>query len=349
MKRILVLLCLLPLCFSCGSLFIPTEEQQVFKILNKVQYPSQEFLNKQASTSLIHNLTPKEISKLTTWNSTASFLENFRNTECVGCSDNIGKFKPMYNVRKGKFIHFGLQSEMGVENWVFKKNGAFVTRFHSFQGESKERIQKSLKDIQNINYVLEGVYPIHIDEQNVYLEHIQFENPQAYNNEWYQPVFHTTIGYMVDLKEKSPELRFKFDGGLYSYQRPSKKGEPQIINFVEPMFYGNAVDIDEPQTYSSVTDAFYANATFFLLNLEEETKVSIKIESNIEGKDFIFSIFENQGFYTLEEYLSKKGELFGSYKALLDKGSHLIRVLHENVDYAEKPLYNVYIEKSNVY
>nr|WP_288981915.1 hypothetical protein [uncultured Allomuricauda sp.] len=40
--------------------------------------------------------------------------------------------------------------------------------------------------------------------------------------------------------------------------------------------------------------------------------------------DFSFSVLENNGFFTIEEYLNKKGELFGQYKVVLKKGGYLI-------------------------
>ncbi|WP_125221395.1 hypothetical protein [Maribacter algicola] len=339
------MLLLVALLGSCKSLFIDKQELAAYKVLKEIDYHYQQMVNKPVTKSLQDALTNVELSKLENLSDSIPFLENLVKTECAGCTNNFGRFKPMYRFKKGKFIHFGLQSEMGVENWVFKKSGAFVTRFHSFQGNSKEDIQEALKDIQNIDYVLEGVYPINIDKQTVYLEHIQFENPQAYNNEWYQPMFPTKIGYAIDLMEKQPELRFKIDGGLFSYQRPDKNGQNQIINFVEPLFYANAVALNEPMSHSSFTNAFYANATFFLLNLEENAQVSIRIESKTQGTAFQFSLLENQGFHTIEEYLQKESQLFDQYQNTMEKGSYLIRVFHENADYAEKPLYIVYIDK----
>ena len=346
MKKTVYILGLLMSFSSCGILRSTKEEHKVFTTLRKMDFPHQEFINEQTLTSLQNVLSEEEIVYLNSWSNTAPFLKNFVDTECVGCSNKSGHLKPIYRVKRGKFIHFGLQSEMGVENWVFKKSGAFVARFHSFQGETKEGIRKALKDIQNIDYVLEGVYPINIDKQTVYLEHIQFENPQAYNNEWYQPMFPTKIGYAIDLMEKQPELRFKIDGGLFSYQRLNEHGAYQIINFVEPLVYANAVDIDEPMSYSSFTNVFYANATFLLLNLEENAQVSIRIESKTLGTAFKFSLLENNGFHTIEEYLQKESPLFDQYQNTMEKGSYLIRVIHENSNYAEKPLYTVYIEKN---
>lgn len=329
---------------SCKSLFVDKQELEAFKVLKQLDYPHQKMVNEVVSKSPQDILTNVELSKLENLSSSFPLLENLVETECAGCSNIFRRFKPMYRFKKGKFIHFGLQNEMGMENWVFKNNGAYVTRFHSFQGESKEEIAKALKDIQSIDYFLEGVNPIHINEQNVYLEHIQFENLQAYNNEWYQPIFPTKINYVVNLAEKQPQLRFKIKGGLYSYQKPDKNGRFQIINFVEPLVYANAVGIDEPMSYSSFTDAFYANATFFLLKIEKQSDVSIYLKSKLEGREFKFSVLVNVGFHEIEEYLQKESPLFEQYRNTMEKGSYLIRVVHDNSEYSEKPLYSLNID-----
>lgn len=334
---------------SCKALVPTPEEKVVFKTLDEVKYPFQEITNEDVSQSFSDLLEEKEVVLLEDWRKSTSVLANFFQAECAGCPNQTAGLKPLYKIEKGRFLHFGLQNEMGVENWVFKKNGKFVTGFYMYQGESQETINEELKNIQNINYVLEGIYPSAIHTKKVYLEHVAYTPHIEAGNEWYETIYPTIFDYSIDLTEKNPVLRFKFKGGLYSFQKTNNEEAYQIINFVEPLFYGNAAAIDEPLTYSSFTDAFYANATFFLLDLKEKAKVSIHIESNIEGKDFSFSIFENEGFYTLKEYLSKKGQLFGQYKALLDKGSYLLRVLHENADYGENPLYTVKIDKANVH
>ena len=113
--------------------------------------------------------------------------------------------------------------------------------------------------------------------------------------------------------------------------------------------YANAVAGDSPLTYSSVTDAFYANATFFLLNLEEEAEVSISIRSKIENKDYSFSLLENNVFFTMEEFLQKESPTFDRYQHSLHKGSYLIRVLHENADYMESPLYTIETNITNAH
>ncbi|MFX0558075.1 hypothetical protein ACOCEA_14840 [Maribacter sp. CXY002] len=343
-----VMLLLVSLLGACKSLFIDKQELAAYKLLKEIDYPYQAVENQYVTESLQNILTEEEISTLENFSDSIPFLENFLETECVGCSNTIGRLKPVYRITKGKFIHFGLQNEMGVENWVFKKSGAFMTRFDMFQGESQEHIREVLKDMQSIGYFLEGVYPIKIDKKNIYLEHVAFEYQSELNNQWYQPMFPTKINYEINLSEKSPTMRFKIDGGLFSYQRPNENGAYQIINFVEPLVYANAMDIDEPMSYSSFTNAYYATATFFLLNIEERSKVSIRIESKTAGKDFTFSVFKNEGFHTVKEYLQKESPLFDRYQNTMGKGRYLVRVLHEDSDYAEKPLYTVNIDKEIV-
>ena len=332
---------------SCKALVPTSREKVVFKTLDSVIYPFQEITNDNVSKSFSDLLEAKEIVLLKDWRKSTSILANFLQAECAGCSNRTAGLKPLYKVEKGKFIHFGIQNEMGVENLVFKKNGRFVTHFYMFQGETQEKINEELKDLRNIDYVLEGVYPSNINTKNVYLEHVSYAHSVDPDNQWYETVYPTKIGYVIDLEQKNTVLRFKFEGGLYSYQRPNKNGQNQIVNFVQPAFYANALAIDEPQSYSSFTDVFYANATFFLFFLEEDAEVSIRMESKIENINF--SVLENKDFITMEEYLNEKEKLYGQYREKLKKGGYLIRVLHENADYMENPLYTVEINIKNVY
>jgi len=334
---------------SCKALVHTSRGKVVFKTLDSVMYPFQEITYDNVSKSFSDLLEEKEIVLLDDWRKSTSILANFLQAECAGCSNRTADLKTLYKVEKGKFIHFGLQNEMGVENWVFKKNGKFVTRFYMFQGEAKEKINEELKDIRNIDYVLEGVYPSTINTKNIYLEHLVYTHNIDAANQWYKTIYPTKISYAIDLKQKNPVLRFMFKGGLYSYQKPNKNGRNQIINFVEPSFYANAVTIDEPQSYSSITDTFYANATFFLFFLEEDAKVSIRMKSKMKDMDFRFSVLENNVFYTMEEYLTKKGKLHGQYREKLKKGEYLIQVVHENADFMQNPLYTVEIDKENVH
>jgi len=349
-KKLRAMLFIALLFVSCKALVPTPEEKVVLKTLDEVKYPFQEITNEDVSPSFSDLLEEKEVVLLEDWRKSTSVLANFFQAECADCPNQTAGLNPLYKIEKGRFLHFGLQNEIGVENWVFKKNGKFVTRFYMFQGESRETINEELKNIQNINYVLlEGIYPSAIHTKKVYLEHVAYTPLIEAGNEWYEAIYPTIFDYAIDLTEKNPVLRFKFKGGLYSYQKKHSNGEYQLVNFVEPLFYANAVTIDKPRSFSSFTDAFYANATFFLMELEEEAEVSIRIEPNVEGKDFSFSIFENNGFFTIEEYLNKKGELFGQYKVVLKKGGYLIRILHENADYAETPLYTVEINITNMH
>jgi hypothetical protein len=334
---------------SCKSLFLDKQQLVAFKVLDKLNYPYQEIVNEDAFKSLEDFLTDEEISMLENWRKSAPILENLLQSECAGCSNKTANLKPVYQKEKGKFIHFGLKDDMGVENLVFKKNGRFRTRFYMFQGESQEKINKELKDVRNIDYVVEGIYPNAVNTKSVYLEHVSHAHKVDAENEWYETMYPTKIGYAIDLEQRNPVLKFKFKGGLYSYQKPGEHGEFQIINFVEPLVYANAVAINEPMSYSSFTDAFYANATFFLLDLKEDAEVSIRMKSKMKNMDFRFSVLENNGFFTMEEYLQKKSPTFDRYLHSLDKGSYLIRVLHENADYMESPLYSIEMNITNVH
>ncbi len=333
---------------SCNALGPTLTERSVFKMLDSVDYPFQKIVNEDISKSLKEFLTDEDISKLDNWSDTAPFLENFLKTECAGCSNAIANFKPIYRLKKGRFIHFGLRSEMGVENWIFKKNGAFVTRFYLFQGESQEQIVEVLKDGKRRDYILEGVYPTAIEPKSIYLEHMEYHNNTVAENTWYHPIYPTKIKYRIDLAKKQSTLRFKIDGGLYSHQTTTKNGKFQIINFVEPLIYPNAVGINEPMSYSSFTDAFYANATFFLLKLEEGSEVSIHIESKIAGKEFKFSVLQNDRFHTMDEYLQKEGALVDRYQSEMGEGKYLIRVIHTNTNYSETPLYTLKVDYKNL-
>jgi hypothetical protein len=329
---------------SCVSTGPKKKELTDFRIWNDIQYTFREVVNTDVSTSLNDLLAPEEISRLEKWRNTTPLLEDFFRSECAGCSDDTYSLKPVYRFEKGKFIHFGVQSEMGIENLVYKRKGAFITRFHLFQGASQEEIHQGLQDIPNLEHVLEGSYPTAVDQEKISMEYMEYHNDHDPGNPWYQSIFPTKISYMIDLKKKSPALRFRVDGGFYSFQKMDSDGVHQIINFVEPLFIANASAADGPIAYSSVTDAFYGNATFFFFELTEKADISIRLESATRDKDFQFSIFENKGFLTLDEYQNKKGKLNKQYESELAKGRYLIRVLHEDSDYAEKPLYTLYLD-----
>jgi hypothetical protein len=332
------------LSYSCASMGPKKNELTDFRIWNDIQYPFREVVNANVSTSLNDLLAPEEISSLENWRNTTPLLEDFFLSECAGCSDDIYNLKPVYKFEKGKLIHFGVQSEMGIENLVYKRKGAFITRFYIFQGTSQEEIHQGLQDIPNLEHVLEGAYPTAVDQDRISMEYMEYHNDHDPDNPWYRSLFPTKISYLIDLKKKKPAVRFRVDSGFYSIQKMSADGAYQMINFVEPLFIANASVADESISYSSVTDAFYGNATFFFFELAEEADISIRLESATKDKDFRFSIFGNQGFFTLNEYLNKKGKLYSQYEAELAKGRYLIRVIHEDSDYAEKPLYSLYLD-----
>jgi len=347
-SKMVMLVFLLLLLGSCNALPLRERKMEVYNILNKIAYPYQEITNQKVSHSVGQALEDDEISTLKYWKKSMPVIKNFLQSDCVGCVKEIAQLKPIYRVEKGRYIHFGLQDDLGVQNLVFKKNRGFIGQFYMFQGESKEQIHDALKNIKKRNHVIEGVYPTEINSKNIYLKQMEINHNSVDDNQWYKPMFPTKIGYAIELKKKNNILRFRFEGGLYSYQRPDKNGRHQIINFVQPLIYANAVGIDEPISYSSFTKAYYANATFFMLNLEEEAEVSIHIESNTAEKTFRFSVLENDGFYTMDEYLKKEEIMFDQYQYKLVKGKYLIRVLHDNSDYDESPLYTLKIDKKNV-
>jgi len=318
-SKMVMLVFLLLLLGSCNALPLRERKMEVYNILNKIAYPYQEITNQKVSHSVGHALEDDEISTLKYWKKSMPVIKNFLQSDCVGCVKEIAQLKPIYRVEKGRYIHFGLQDDLGVQNLVFKKNRGFIGQFYMFQGESKEQIHDALKNIKKRNHVIEGVYPTEINSKNIYLKQMEINHNSVDDNQWYKPMFPTKIGYAIELKKKNNILRFRFEGGLYSYQRPDKNGRHQIINFVQP-----------------------------LINLEEEAEVSIHIESNTAEKTFRFSVLENDGFYTMDEYLKKEEIMFDQYQYKLVKGKYLIRILHDNSDYDESPLYTLKIDKKNV-
>ena len=290
-------------------------------------------------------LSDDDIWMLEYWKNSRPKTKSFLKSECMGCSYKIEQLQPIYRVDKGKYIHFGLQDELGIQNWVFKKKRGVVNQFYTFQGDSQEELQEQSQDKQRMDYILEGVFPTTITSKNIYLTHI---NHNIYTNEhWYQTVFPTEIEYEVDLRNRTP-VKFKFNSGLYSYQKPDENGRNPIINFIETFFYPIMGNGDQSISYESLTDGYYANTSFFMCSLQEKADVSIQIESNLESKDFNFSVFKNKGFHTIVEYLNRKGKQYTQYKKRLKEGEYLIRIIHENADYMETPLYTVNIEKQNV-
>ncbi|MEZ4970243.1 MAG: hypothetical protein R2814_11440 [Flavobacteriaceae bacterium] len=329
---------------SCKSLPPTVGELKVFKAWDELYYPYQKIVNEDASTTLQDVLVDQEISMLADWRKSEPVLKNLFQTECAGCSNTVGGLQPLYRVEKGKYIHFGLKNSMGVENLVFQKNGHFINRFYMFQGQSKNQVHEELKDIRKIDQALEGIYPTQMNSKRIHLEHITYDNLDL-GVQWYKTMYPTKMGYMIDFKKKSPDLQFKFEGGLYSYQENNKRGDFKIVNFYEPSFLANAVGHGENLSFIAHADGYYANATFFLISLDEEAEITIEIQPYIKGTKFLFSVFENSTFHTMDKYLNKKEKLFSIYTNRLKKDDYLIRVIHHSADYSEVPLYSMKITK----
>ena len=345
-KFLVILLGFLVLSSSCHSIKPTVEEIKIFESLNQIEYPFTEFKNGNESTVITDFLKANEILILKDWKKSLGAPKRLLQSECIGCPDHSSSLAPIYRVKNGRFIHFGLKDSQGVQNLVFRKNGAFTNQFYMFEGRSQEELQKELEKKNRQEFeVFEGVYPIEIGKKKLYQELLESNSFTGVEN-WYTTPYPTRIVVERILLEKRNELGFRFKGGIYSIQGEDKTGEFRIYNFVEPIFYANAMDTQGASSQSSITEGFYANATFFLLDLDSEINVSIQIKSNTSGKEYKFSVLENESFLTIEEYLKNDAVLFDQYQNKLSKGSYLIRILHENSDYAEKPLYTIHIAKT---
>lgn len=211
---------------------------------------------------------------------------------------------------------------------------------------NKNSSRKPRKKIRNEFELIAGVYPIEIGRKKLYME-LYGGYPLDVGENWYATPYPNQIVFESSFLKKRDDLVFRFQGGMYSIQGKSNTGEFRIYNFVDPVYYANAMDTDAV-SYSSISDAYYANVTFFLLDLETAMNVSIQFKSKTQGKAYKFSVLVNESFFTMDEYLKKDKELYDQYKNKLKKGSYLIRILHEYSDYAEKRLYTIYIDKTTV-
>ncbi|WP_186754066.1 hypothetical protein [Echinicola salinicaeni] len=341
-----ILLISLILSSSCHAVKPTVEEAKVFKSLNQISYPFAEIKNGNGTNTISDFLEEEEISTLENWKKLAGNPERLLQLECLDCSDQFSEFYPVYRVKKGKFIHFGLKSSLGIQHLVFRKNGAFTNQFFMFEGYSQEEINKEIQK-QNLGEyeVIEGVYPMEIGKKKVYLELVEYNSFTGIEN-WYTTPFPSKLVFEIDLQEKRTDLPFMFRSGLYSFQVEDNTGEFKIINFFEPIFIANAVDSNENQYFESYSGGYYANATFFLISLEKDSEIEIDIESNDPNQKFQFSIFKNDSFRTLEEYLNMSMVQFDSFLEPMEKGEYLIRVIHDNSDFEEAPLYNIHINKT---
>lgn len=347
LKTLVIVLGFLVLSSSCISVKATEEEIKIFNYLNQIEYPFTEFNYGNGTPSISDFLKEDEILTLKDWKKSLGAPERLLQSECIGCPDHSSDLRPVYKVHNGKFIHFGLGSSQGIQNLVFRKNGAFTNQFYLYEGASQQELQQEAeKKNSNEFEVIAGVYPIEIGRKKLYQE-LYEDNPLDAGENWYATPYPTQIVFERSFLKNREDLVFRFQGGMYSIQGQSNTGEFRIYNFVEPVYYANAMDTDAV-SYSSISDAYYANATFFMLDLETAMSVSIQIKSKTQGKEYKFSVLENESFFTMDEYLKKDKELYDQYKNKLKKGSYLIRILHEDSDYAEKRLYTIYIDKTTV-
>lgn len=346
LKYAYILLILLIFSSSCNSIKPTIEDAKAFKSLNQINYPFAEIKNGDSTNTISDFLEKEEISTLENWKNSAGNAERLLQSECVGCSDEISGYIPVYKVKKGKYIHFGLKNTQGIQNLVFRKNGAFMNYFFMFEGYSQEQLQDKLQKQDLEEYeVIEGVYPIEIGKEKLVQELVEY-NSFAGIEDWYESPFPSKIVFERNFLSKSSIFPFKFMNGLYSFQGEDHTGQFKIINFFEPVFSANAVGLNENQSFESVTEGYYGNATFFLISLEEASELEINIESTFPNQKIQFSVFENDTFHTLEKYLNMNIPQFDSFLEPLEKGQYLIRVIHENSDFSETPLYSIHIIKT---
>ncbi|MCD8416065.1 hypothetical protein G1J88_11695 [Tenacibaculum dicentrarchi] len=345
MKNTPILILFAFLLAGCVSTKITKEEKEIFEILNKITYQHNNITDEDIDYHTIAGfLNENEILKLKIWKSTEPTLKNFYNTECIGCSNNINKLTPIYRVEKGNFVHFGLKKSIGIENLVFNKKGNFITHFFTYQSYSQAQIEKELKKRGNDTYVISGIFPTIINTNEIHLKHLEYSN-QTDNSEWYNTAFPMELEYYINVKEKQHVLRFKFNGGFYSYQKDDKNDDHRMIHFFEPEFVANTVDFNQLSSFSSKTKGYYGEATFFLIKIKKKMNLSVVINSKIVEKKFQFSILENNSFNTIEQYVNKHSELYTTYNKNLEKGEYLIRVINGKSTYWNMPLYDLNLKK----
>lgn len=327
---------------SCKTAKVSTVESEIFRILNKINYQHQEITDEDSGYyyTISDLLNENEISKLETWKSPEPTLKNFYYVDCIGCTNDIRRMTPVYKARIGGFIHFGLEKSMGIENLTFNKDGTFVTHFFTFQGTPISQIEEEMESRKDYGYSIETIYPTKIEADEVYLEHKEYDSDQNNNGDGYSTASPMKIDYLINLKEKAPVLRFKFDGGFYS--------SPKMVHFFEPELVPNATDVSKLSSYHATVQGYYGEATFFLISLEDKMSVSVEIKSKVKDKKFEFSILKNDQFYTTDEVLYKKSKLYTQYQKKLKKGDYLIRVVNENSGYWDAPLFELHISKTKI-
>lgn len=330
---------------SCSSMKPNAEDKLAHASLKEINFPFKEVNSSDGANSIIDFLDEKKLAKLVNWKNSKPALKSQLQSECLGCSEQFSTLTPIYRFKKGKFIHYGFKNSLGVQNWVFQKNGAFVRHFYMYQGDTPDQIRKAMGNKNLAPYsVIEGIYPLEITKKQVYQELVVYNEYQDLEN-WYSTLFPTKLEILHPLNPSNAETQYRFTGGLYSHQELDQMGEFKIINFVEPVFLANAVSQNQNPSYISNTDGYYANATFFLITQDEVSALSIEVNSKITAQPFEFSILENTNFRTLEEYISAPAALFERYQNNLKKGSYLIRINHDKAEYMETSFFELKIKK----
>ncbi|MEB2777368.1 hypothetical protein SYJ56_18785 [Algoriphagus sp. D3-2-R+10] len=330
---------------ACKSMKPSADDKLVYASLKEINFPFKKVKSADGAHFITEFLDEKQLETLASWKGSKPPIKSLLQSECLGCPDPVSKLSPMYRFKKGKFIHYGFKNSLGVQNWVFRKNGAFIRQFYMYQGDNPNQIIAAMSNKNLEEYsVIEGIYPIEVTKKEVYQEVVEYNNSQALEN-WYSSPFPTKLAILQPFQTSKVEVQYKFNSGLYSHQETDLTGKFKIINFVEPVFIANAVSQNQHPSYISSTDGYYANATFYLITLDEDAALSIEVNSKIKAQQFKFSVFENNAYRSLEEYRTLPAELLESYQGNLKKGGYLIRIIHEGPEYREEPLFKIKIKK----
>lgn len=345
MRITFLLMNILIILASCKSLKVSKVDSEIFHILNKITYQHNEITDEDnAYHSIAEYLNKQEIAKLKTWKNQESGLDFFDIADCIGCSNDFSKFKPLYKAGKGNFIHFGLKKSNGIENLVFTNKGKFLTHFFIYKGVSPFQIEEELNKRGKREYIINSIFPTNIDVHEIYLKHLEYSDENN-NGEWYNTKFPMEVEYYINVKEKQPILRFKFKGGYYSSQNYDLNGDLRIIHFFEPAFVENKIGLNQQSSFSTKAKGYYGEATFFLIKLEEKMNLNLVINSKVIGKTFQFSVLESNSFKTIDQFVNTPSEFYTSYNENLDKGEYLVRVINGGSTPWDRPLYVLNLKK----